>query len=422
VAARNSVIAGLLDFMIQNVSTRDARYPIGHGHGSDAIHRDPIYSYAVTHLHDDKGLTGVGLAFTLGEGNQLVCEAAKFYAQRLVGKSIEEIMAGFGALQHMLADEQQFRWLGPHKGIVQLALASVTNACWDLWAKTRGVPLWKLLLELTPEQIVATLDLSYLEDELTAPSVLKIVREHQPTRQSREGVLKTGYPGYDTSVGWFNYDDEQVRENCKRAIAAGFTAMKLKVGSRDPERDLRRAKIVREAAGDKARVMVDANQQWTLPQALDICQRLRAINPFWIEEPTHPDDVLGHKTLADAIAPTKLALGEHVPNRVVFKNYLQAKCAGFIQVDAVRVAGISEFLAVSLLCRKFDVPVVPHVGDMGQLHQHLVLFNHIALGHEVIFLEHIPHLREHFVHPCKVEGGVYQTPQDAGASCDLKPA
>jgi L-fuconate dehydratase len=408
--------------MIHSVSTRDARFPIGHGHGSDAIHRDPIYSYAVTQLHDDRGRVGIGLAFTLGEGNQLVCEAAGFYARRLVGRPIEEIMAGFGALQRSLADEQQFRWLGPHKGVVHLALASVTNACWDLWAKTRGVPLWKLLLDLTPEQLLATLDLSYLEDELTAPLALDILRQHQPTRPSREGVLKSGYPGYDTSVGWFNYDDAQVRENCHRALAAGFTAMKLKVGSPDPERDLRRAHIVREVAGDRARVMVDANQQWTLPQALDICRRLRAINPFWIEEPTHPDDVLAHKTLAEAIAPTKLALGEHVPNRVVFKNYLQAKCAGFIQVDALRVAGVSEFLAVSLLCRRFGIPVVPHVGDMGQLHQHLVLFNHIALGHEVVFLEHIPHLREHFVHPCQVAGGVYQTPQEAGASCDLKPA
>ena len=400
---------------------RDARYPIGHGHGSDAIHRDPIYSYAVTQLHDDRGHVGVGLAFTLGEGNQLVCEAAKFYAQTLVGKSIDAIMANFGARQHALADEQQFRWLGPHKGVVQLALASVTNACWYLWAKSRCVPLWKLILDLTPEQIVATLDLSYLEDELTPAAALELLRQHQTTRTSRENVLKSGYPGYDTSVGWFNYDDEQVRENCKRAIANGFTAMKLKVGSHDPERDLRRARIVREVAGDKARVMVDANQQWTLPQALDICQRLRAINPFWIEEPTHPDDVHGHKTLADAIAPIKLAIGEHVPNRIVFKNYLQAKCAGFMQVDAVRVAGVSEFLAVSLLSRKFGVPVVPHVGDMGQLHQHLALVNHIALGHEVIFLEHIPHLREHFIHPCRVEGGVYRTPQEAGSSCDLKP-
>jgi L-fuconate dehydratase len=361
------------------------------------------------------------LAFTLGEGNQLVCEAARFYAQRLVGKSIEEVMAQFGGFQRSLADEQQFRWLGPHKGVVQLALASVTNACWDLWAKTRGVPLWKLLLDLTPEQMVATLDLSYLEDELTAAQAREILCQHQSTRTTREGILKTGYPGYDTSVGWFNYDDAQVRENCKRALANGFTAMKLKVGSRDSERDLRRAGIVREVAGPNIRVMVDANQQWTLPEALDICPRLRAVDPFWIEEPTHPDDVLGHKTLAEAIAPTRLALGEHVPNRVVFKNYLQAQCAGFVQPDAVRLAGVSEFIAVSLLSRKFGTPVVPHVGDMGQLHQHLTLFNHIALDHEVIFLEHIPHLRQHFVHPCTVSGGVYRTPQEAGASCDLKP-
>ena len=408
--------------MIQSVSTRDARYAIGHGHGSDAIHRDPIYSYAVTQLHDDRGRTGVGLAFTLGEGNQLVCEAARFYAQRFVGQSIEEIMTRFGVLQLEMADEQQFRWLGPHKGVVQLALASVTNACWDLWAKTRGVPLWKLLLDLSPEEVVATLDLSYLDNELTTATALEMLRKHKPGRHSREGILETGYPGYDTSVGWFNYGDDQVRENCKRAIAEGFSAMKLKVGSRDPQRDIRRAKIVREVAGGDARVMLDANQQWTLPQALDICRQLSAINPFWIEEPPHPDDVLGHKTLAEAIAPTRLAIGEHVPNRVVFKNYLLARCAGFIQVDATRVAGISEFIAVSLLCRKFGVPVVPHVGDMGQLHQHLVLFNHVALGQELVFLEHIPHLREHFVHPCQVSGGVYQTPQEAGASCDLKPA
>jgi L-fuconate dehydratase len=408
--------------MIQNVSTSDARFPIGQGHGSDAIHRDPIYSYAVTELHDDRGRTGVGLAFTLGEGNQLVCEAARFYAQRLIGKPVEDIMAQFGVLQRDLADEQQFRWLGPHKGVVQLALASVTNACWDLWAKTRDIPLWKLLIELSPEEVVATVDLSYLEDELLADMATDLLRQHFPSRASREGILKSGYPGYDTSVGWFNYDDEQVRQNCKRAIAEGFTAMKLKVGSPDPARDVRRAEIVREVAGDGARVMLDANQQWTLPQALLVCRRLTAINPFWIEEPTHPDDVLGHKILAEALAPTKLALGEHVPNRVVFKNYLQARCAGFIQVDTVRVAGVSEFIAVSLLSRKFGVPVVPHVGDMGQLHQHLVLFNHIALGHEVVFLEHIPHLREHFVHPCDVSAGVYRTPQESGASCDLKPA
>jgi L-fuconate dehydratase len=406
--------------MITRITTQDARYPIGSGHGSDAIHKDPIYSYAVTRLHDDSGHTGTGLAFTLGEGNDLVCRAAEFYAAQLVGRSIEEVMAGFGELQRSMADEQQFRWLGPHKGVVQLALASVTNACWDLWAKTRGVPLWKLLLDLKAPELVATLDLSYLEDELTAAQAVAILENAKPSRGERLPILKSGYPGYDTSVGWFNYSDEQVRENCGKALAAGFTAMKLKVGAKDPERDIRRAHIVREVAGDSARVMVDANQQWTLPQALDVCARLSDINPFWIEEPTHPDDIIGHKTLADAIAPVKLALGEHVPNRVIFKNYLQLGCAGFIQVDAVRVAGVSEFLAVSLLSRKFGIPVVPHVGDMGQLHQHLVLFNHIGMGHEALFLEHIPHLRGHFVHPVRVEGGVYHTPQEPGSGCDLK--
>jgi L-fuconate dehydratase len=406
--------------MITRIATRDARYPIGSGHGSDAIHKDPVYSYAATLLTDDEGRTGTGLAFTLGAGNELVCRAAEFHAARLHGRGIEEIMADFGALQMEMADEQQFRWLGPHKGIVQLALASVTNACWDLWAKTRGLPLWRLLLDLTPAEVTATLDLSYLEDVLTRDQALALLTEPLASRGSREAILANGYPGYDTSVGWFNYDDDQVRENCKRAIDAGFTAMKLKVGSKDPERDLRRARIVREAAGPAVRVMVDANQQWTLPQALDICARLAEIDPFWIEEPTHPDDVAGHKTLAGAIAPVKLALGEHVPNRIVFKNYLQARCAGFIQVDAVRVGGVSEFLAVSLMCKQSGIPVVPHVGDMGQLHQHLVLFNHIGLDLPAVFLEHIPHLRGHFVHPVRVEAGVYRTPQDIGASCDLK--
>lgn len=407
--------------MISRISTRDARFAIGSGHGSDAIHKDPIYSYAVALLHDDSGHTGTGLAFTLGAGNDLVCRAAAFYAERLVGREIEEIMAEFGALQRAMADEQQLRWLGPHKGVVQLALGAVTNACWDLWAKRRGIPLWRLLLDLTPAQLVSTLDLSYLEDELTPEQARELVRAALPTRKDRVPVLKTGYPGYDTSVGWFNYSDVQVRENCRRALNAGFTAMKLKVGAKDPERDLRRAQIVRDVAGASARVMVDANQQWTLPQALDVCGRLAAIQPYWIEEPTHPDDIVGHRTLAKAIAPLKLALGEHVPNRVIFKNYLQLNAAGFIQVDAVRVAGVSEFLAVSLLCRKFGIPVVPHVGDMGQIHQHLVLYNHIGLDLPAVFLEHIPHLRKHFVNPVRVEEGVYRTPEEPGLSSDLHP-
>ncbi|WP_288881505.1 enolase C-terminal domain-like protein [Pedobacter panaciterrae] len=407
--------------MIKSINIQDARFPLAKGAGSDAIHRDPIYSYAVTNLVDDGGLVGTGFAFTLGEGNDLVCKAAQFYADQLKGRDIEELMSDFGSVFNQLSNEQQFRWLGPHKGIVHLALASVTNACYDLWAKKRGVPLWKLLNDLSPQEIVNTLDLSYLEDELTAAQALQLLKDNEAGKEARKQIVTQGYPGYDTSIGWFNYTDEKVRENCKKAIAEGFTAMKLKVGSSDPQRDIRRSHIVREVAGDDVKVMLDANQQWTLPQALKICKELQGMNPYWIEEPTHPDDVLAHKTLADAIAPTKLALGEHVPNRIIFKNYLQTRSAGFMQVDAVRVGGVSEFITVSLLCRKYGIPVVPHVGDMGQLHQHLVLFNHITMGHEALFLEHIPHLQKHFVHPVIIEGGVYKTPMEPGSSCDLKP-
>lgn len=406
--------------MISGITIQDRRFTLGDGAGSDAIHRDPVYSYAVTELIDSSGITGAGFAFTLGEGNDLVCKAAAYYAAQLKGKDIEELMSNFGQLFNSLSNEQQFRWLGPHKGVVHLALASVTNACYDLWAKKRGVPLWKLLIDLTPEQIVQTLDLSYLEDELTKDQAVALLQAAKPGKEQRSLILQKGYPGYDTSIGWFNYDDEKVRTNCKKAIAEGFTAMKLKVGSADPQRDIRRANIVREEAGDAVKVMLDANQQWTLPQALNICKDLESMQPYWIEEPTHPDDVLAHKTLADAIAPLKLALGEHVPNRIIFKNYLQTGCAGFIQVDAVRVGGVSEFITVSLLCKKYGIPVVPHVGDMGQLHQHLVLFNHIAMGHEALFLEHIPHLQKQFVNPAIIKDGVYQIPLEAGSSCDLK--
>ncbi|WP_316812665.1 enolase C-terminal domain-like protein [Pedobacter heparinus] len=405
--------------MINKIEINDKRFELTTGAGSDAIHKDPQYSYAVTQLTED-GKTGTGLAFTLGEGNHLVCEAASFYAEKLKGQNIENLMADFGQTFRTLSNEQQFRWLGPHKGVVHLGLASVTNACYDLWAKKRGVPLWKLLIDLSPEEIVNTLDLSYLEDVLTREEAIDLLQGEADAKKTREKITAIGYPGYDTSVGWFNYDDEKVRENCKKAIDSGFTAMKLKVGSLDPQRDIRRANIVREVAGDNIKVMLDANQQWTLPQAISICNELKKMNPYWIEEPTHPDDVLAHKTLAEEIAPIKLALGEHVPNRIIFKNYLQAGCTGFAQVDAVRVGGVSEFITISLMCKKFGVPVVPHVGDMGQLHQHLVLFNHIAMGHNALFLEHIPHLKQHFVNPINIQNGVYITPQEPGSSCDLK--
>ncbi|UCH27067.1 MAG: hypothetical protein JSV66_05330 [Trueperaceae bacterium] len=405
---------------IAKVTTRDARFALEGGAGSDAVHDIDHYAYPVAILRGDDGLAGTGIALTLGGSNDLVCRLIEQLATPLVGLEIEALMADFGAVQKRLADHPQYRWLGPHKGMVHLALASIANACFDLWAKARGLPLWRLLLELSPEEVVALLDLSYLEDVLSREDALRLLRDAEPTRSERAGVIERGYPGYDTSIGWFNYSDQQVRDNIAKTVDRGFNAMKLKVGSADGERDIRRAHLVREAAGPDAAVMLDCNQQWTLPQAIRMCLALAEMNPYWIEEPTHPDDVLAHQTLARAVAPLDIALGEHVPNRVMFKTFMQAQALRYVQADCTRLAGVGEFITVSLLARRFNLPVVPHVGDMGQIHQHLVLFNHVALGHEALLLEYIPHLREHFIHPARVEGGVYHTPQEPGSSSDLK--
>ncbi|GGA67397.1 mandelate racemase [Edaphobacter acidisoli] len=404
---------------ITRITAVDMRYPLPPGAGTDAVHTNPEYSLAVTHLETDDAQSATGITLTLGEGNRLVCNAIEILARPLLGRAIEDLMADFGSVSRQIANDSAMRWLGPHKGVVHLALASITNACFDLWAKARGVPLWRLLLELTPEELVGTLDLSYLEEVLPRQCAIDLIRSHQVSRAEREGILKSGYPGYDTSIGWMAYDDDKVRELTKRALARGFSAFKLKVGSADESRDIRRAHMLRECAGDSATLMFDANQQWNLPTAMRMCRDLAVLRPLWIEEPTHPDDLMAHVELASAIAPVKVAAGEHIPNRVVFKNFLRSGAMHYVQADATRLAGVSEFLTVSLLARRLGLPVVPHVGDMGQLHQHLVLFNHIALGHEVNFLEHIPHLRQHFVHPAQVEGGVYRTPQEPGASLDL---
>jgi L-fuconate dehydratase len=406
---------------IDRIETFDARYSLPKGAGSDAVHTDPEYCLAVTQLvSGEQGRCGTGFALTLGEGNRLVCEAIKLLARPLLGKPIEDLMAEFGRVQREMADDPMLRWLGPHKGVVHLALASITNACFDLWAKNRGVPLWRLLLDLRPEEVVRLLDLSYLDEVLSEREAVELLQSAMSSRATREGVLKSGYPGYDTSVGWMAYDDEKVRELTKEAMSKGFSAFKLKVGSKDAERDLRRAAMLRECAGEDTTIMFDANQQWTLSVARRMCGELARLGPLWIEEPTHPDDLRAHVTLAQEIAPVRIAAGEHIPNRVMFKNFIEAKAMHYVQADCTRLAGVSEFLAVSLLARKFCLPVVPHVGDMGQVHQHLVLFNHIAMGHDAVFLEHIPHLSEHFVLPARVQGGYYTTPEEPGASSDLK--
>jgi L-fuconate dehydratase len=405
---------------ITSLETRDVRFALEQGAGSDAVHSGAEYAFATTLLGSDEKIFGTGIVLTLGLGNQLVCEAIEYLGKELIGCEIEELMAGFGAVAQKLAQHPQLRWLGPEKGVVHLALASVTNACFDLWAKSRGVPLWRLLLDLDARKIVDLLDLSYLEDVLTRDEAEGILRDHVSSRQQREGILHSGYPGYDTSVGWFQYEDSQVKDLALQAMEKGFHAFKLKVGSRDGQRDVRRAFMLRELAGADALIMVDANQQWTLPRALEMCAKLRGMSPYFVEEPTHPDDIRAHHTLAEAIKPIPIALGEHVPNRIMFKNFIQEQAVQIVQVDCTRVAGISEFVTVSLLARKFGLRVVPHVGDMGQIHQHLVLFNHIAMGHEAVFLECIPHLQRHFVNPAHVENGVYVTPQAPGSSSDLQ--
>jgi L-fuconate dehydratase len=405
--------------VIREIRVQDMRFSLQPGEGADAVHRNPQYSFAVTELCTDTALSGTGLTLTMGAGNDVVCATINLLAAALQGREIEELMADFGSVCRDLANHHQLRWLGPHKGVIHLALASIVNACFDLWAKKRGVPLWKLLLDLDPGAIVRLLDLTYVEDVLTSEEILHILQEHQNTRNEREGILRQGYPGYDTSVGWIQYDENRVREKAAKALDEGFQALKLKVGSSDEKVDIRRATALRSQIGDNIRLMLDANQQWSVPQAIGAGQRLRSVNPFWIEEPTHPDDVFGHQRIARELCPIALAVGEHVPNRVAFKNYLEAKCIGFIQVDCTRVAGVSEFITVSLLARKLGVPVVPHIGDLGQIHQHLVLFNHVALGHPVIFLEYIPHLRHCFVDPVKVQHGVYVTPQSSGCSSDF---
>lgn len=408
-------------YLIDRIAIVDSRYSLPAGAGSDAVHTDPDYCLAVTRLEcADGAVAGTGFALTLGHGNRLVCEAIEMLSRPLRGRPIEEVMAEFGRVQRAMADDPSLRWLGPHKGVVHLALASITNACFDLWAKARGVPLWRLLLDLRPEEVVRLLDLSYLEDVLNEGEAVALLRDAHSTRAEREGVIRTGYPGYDTSVGWMAYEDAKVMELTREAMGRGFSAFKLKVGSADKNRDLRRAAMLRRCAGDGATIMFDANQQWTMPVARRICGELAAMRPLWIEEPTHPDDLTGHAALAREISPVKIATGEHIPNRVVFKNFMEAGAMHYVQADCTRLAGVSEFLAVSLLAWKFGLPVVPHVGDMGQVHQHLVIYNHVAIGHEAVFLEHIPHLAEHFEFPAKVRGGFYETPGEPGASSDLK--
>lgn len=403
---------------IKRIASVDKRYMLENGVGSDAIHTGPYYAYSVCRIFTDTELEGIGLAFTLGTGNQLVCETIEYLGKYIEGKEIEELMADFGTTYKAMADDPGLRWLGPHKGVIHLALASIVNACFDLWAKCREVPLWHLLISLNPEELVNTMDFSYLEDVLTPDQAIEMLENEYAGKENRKDILNSGYPGYDTSVGWIQYSNDEVRNNIRRAMDEGFLSMKLKVGSSEPERDIQRAFMIRELTGPDANIMFDVNQQWNLKQAMEISSRLEMLDPFWLEEPTHPDDLIAHIQLAEHTS-IPLAMGEHIPNKIVFKNFILSGCMKFNQVDVVRVGGVSEFILISLLSRKYHIPVSPHVGDMGQIHQHLVLFNHISLGHPVLLLEHIPHLRSYFRFPVDVSEGKYKIPQVPGMSTDL---
>jgi L-fuconate dehydratase len=330
-----------------------------------------------------------------------------------------------GAFWRMITGDSQLRWIGPEKGVIHLATAAVVNAVWDLYAKSAGVPLWKLLADMTPEQLVACVDFRYITDVLTPAEAFDILQRNAPTRAAREAEMRAhGFPAYTTSTGWLGYSDEQVRQLCRQAVAQGWTHFKMKVGA-NVEDDIRRARLMREEIGPDRKLMMDANQVWDVGQAIANMARLAALNPWWIEEPTSPDDVLGHAAIARAIAPIGVATGEHVQNRIIFKQLLQADAIRFCQIDACRLGGVNEVLAVLLMAAKFGVPVCPHAGGVGlcEYVQHLSIFDYICVSAslEDRIIEFANHLHEHFLDPVVIKNGRYMPPTAPGYSIEMRP-
>jgi L-fuconate dehydratase len=387
---------------------------------------DPDYSAAYVILETDHpaGLEGHGLTFTIGRGTELCVRAVELLSGQVVGRTIEAIASDMAGFWRGLVADSQLRWLGPEKGVVHLATAALVNAVWDLYAKVEGKPLWKLLSDMSPEQLVACVDFRYIEDALTADEAVDILRLNVATRPAREmEMLRDGFPAYTTSAGWLGYSDEKIRSLAKNAMAAGFDDLKMKVGG-DPASDLRRARILRDAIGPDRRLMLDANQVWGVEQAIEAVKALAEVDPWWIEEPTSPDDVLGHRRIREAIQPIGVATGEHVHNRVMFKQLMQAGAIDFCQIDSCRLGGVNEVIAVLLLAAKFGIPVCPHAGGVGlcEYVQHLAIFDYIAVGGSLDnrICEYVDHLHEHFVHPVKVARGRYQAPMAPGYSIEIK--
>ena len=410
---------------IRDLVARDIRFPTSRqDDGSDALNRGD-YSATYVVLETSEGLSGHGLTFTNGRGNEVVVAAARALAPLVVGREMCDITKDMRGFYHSLAQDAQLRWLGPEKGILHMATGAVVNAVWDLWARREGKPLWKLLVDLTPQQLVDCIDFMWITDALTPQEALAILQAKEAGKAAREAEMREkGFPAYTTSAGWLGYSDEKVRRLCEEAVAAGWTHLKMKVG-KDLEQNVRRAALIREIMGPQGTLMMDANQCWDVPEAIEQMKALAQFNPWWIEEPTSPDDVLGHAAIARAIAPLKVATGEACQNRVIFKQLMQAKAIDFCQVDSCRLGGVNEILAVILMAKKFGVPVCPHAGGVGlcEYVQHLSLIDYIcvsaSLEHRVV--EYVDHLHEHFEDPVVVKNGRYMPPKHPGYSITMKP-
>lgn len=411
---------------ITNVRVADLRFPTSRERiGSDAVNKDPDYSAAYCVLETDAGLEGHGLTFTLGRGTELCVSALRYLGGVLQGRTLESLTSNLNAMFLELTGDTQFRWLGPEKGVIHLACAALVNAVWDLYAKAEGKPVWQLLSEMEPEQIVAAIDFRYIADALSPEEALHILRRGKQGQRQRLEILQAdGYPAYTTSAGWFGFSDDEIRILCREGIADGWTNFKLKVGG-EPSDDLRRARIVREEIGWQNRLMMDANQKWGVEEAIRRTLELAELKPRWMEEPTNPDDILGHARIRREVAPVPIATGEHCHNSVMFKQLFQAQAIDVCQIDSCRVAGVNENLAILLMAAKFGVPVCPHAGGVGlcEYVQHLSIFDFLSVSStmEDRLIEYVDHLHEHFRYPVQIRRGHYMVPRDPGYSCEMLP-
>lgn len=409
---------------ITSISAKDIRFPTSRSlDGSDAMHTDPDYSAAYVILHTDSAYEGHGMTFTIGRGNELCVAAIESLSALLVGQSLADITANMGAFWRTLVSDSQFRWLGPEKGVIHLATAALVNAVWDLWAKVEGKPLWKLLTDMTPEELVRCIDFTYVTDVLTPEDALAMLTAVADSKAEREAEIQAnGYPAYITSAGWLGYSDEKIRRLCRESLADGWTHFKIKVGV-DVADDVRRCGVVREEIGPDCKLMVDANQIWDVPQAIAWMAHLAPFDPWWIEEPTSPDDVLGHAAIRRAVHPIKVATGEHGMNRVLFKQLMQAEAIDFCQIDSCRMGGVNEVIVVYLLAAKFGIPVCPHAGGVGlcEYVQHLQMFDYVSISASMTdrVIEFADHLHEHFVDPVRLQNGRYLPPQHPGYSIQM---